>query len=162
MPQISSFYGITIWMYYDEDRHREPRAAGGASPAAAEAPGAAMGGCAPGRAEGELAKGTDAQAAARHRAPEMTVYHRLMRSTPLLTEVAPADGYTVYVRFADGLSAEVDLSYLVDYGGIFRPLRDISYFRGLRADAEASTIVWPNGADVAPETLYARAQQAVP
>lgn len=21
MPRISSFYGITIWMYYDEDRH---------------------------------------------------------------------------------------------------------------------------------------------
>lgn len=22
MPQISSFYGITIWMYYDETHHR--------------------------------------------------------------------------------------------------------------------------------------------
>jgi hypothetical protein len=21
MPRVSSFYGITIWMYYDEDRH---------------------------------------------------------------------------------------------------------------------------------------------
>jgi hypothetical protein len=53
----------------------------------------------------------------------------------------------------------VDLSYLLDYGGVFEPLRDLAYFRRLRADAEAGTIVWPNQADVAPETLYAHAQR---
>lgn len=48
----------------------------------------------------------------------------------------------------------MDLSYLLDYGGVFEPLRDPGFFAQLRADAEASTIVWPNDADIAPETLY--------
>ena len=82
-----------------------------------------------------------------------------MRSTPLLVEARPLDGYTVHVRFDDGTAADVDLSYLVDYGGVFEPLRDPDFFRKLRADAEAGTIVWPNEADIAPETLFAQAQQ---
>ena len=82
-----------------------------------------------------------------------------MRSTPLLTEAQPLDGYVVHVRFEDGTMASVDLSYLLDYGGVFEPLRDPAYFRQLRADAEAGTIVWPNDADIAPETLYASAQR---
>jgi Protein of unknown function (DUF2442) len=64
----------------------------------------------------------------------------------------------VHVRFEDGTAADVDLSYLVDYGGVFEPLRDSRYFARLRADTEAGTIVWPNDADIAPETLYAHAQ----
>lgn len=82
-----------------------------------------------------------------------------MRSTPLLTDAQPREGHVVYVTFEDGLHADVDLSYLLDYGGVFEPLRSPSYFRRLRADSEAGTIVWPNEADVAPETLYAHAQR---
>jgi uncharacterized protein DUF2442 len=82
-----------------------------------------------------------------------------MRSTPLLIDAKPSDGYTVHVRFEDGLTADVDLSYLLDYGGVFEPLHDLGYFRQLRADAEAGTIVWPNEADIAPETLYTYAQR---
>jgi hypothetical protein len=83
----------------------------------------------------------------------------MMRSTPLLTEAQPLDGHAVHVRFEDGTTADVDLSYLLDYGGVFEPLRDPAYFARLRADAEAGTIVWPNNADIAPETLYAHAQR---
>jgi hypothetical protein len=43
-----------------------------------------------------------------------------MRSTPLLTEAQPLDGYAVHVRFEDGTAADIDLSYLLDYGGVFR------------------------------------------
>lgn len=90
----------------------------------------------------------------------MKGYHcHEMRSTPLLSDAEPLDGYAVRVRFADGTSADVDLSYLLDYGGVFEPLCDPAYFARLHADAEAGTIVWPNGADIAPETLYARARQ---
>ena len=83
-----------------------------------------------------------------------------MRVTPLLLDARPTEGYCVYVRFEDGLSAEVDLSYLLNYDGVFEPLRDPEYFRQLRADPELRTIAWPNEADIAPETLYANAQRA--
>ena len=84
-----------------------------------------------------------------------------MRSTPLLVDAKVGHRHRVRVSFEDGLSAEVDLSYLLDYGGVFEPLRDIGYFRQLRADPEAGTIVWPNEADIAPEALYERARAAV-
>jgi hypothetical protein len=83
-----------------------------------------------------------------------------MRSTPLLIEATPTEGYTVHVRFEDGLAADVDLSHLLDYGGVFDPLKDSDFFRRLRADSQAGTIVWPNEADIAPETLYACARRS--
>ena len=82
-----------------------------------------------------------------------------MRSTPLLIEATPLDAYSVHVRFEDGVSADVDLSYLAERGGVFEPLKDLDFFRRLRADPEAGTIVWPNEADIAPETLYERARR---
>lgn len=82
-----------------------------------------------------------------------------MRSTPLLVEAKAEHDHCVTVRFEDGVTAELDLSYLLSYGGVFEPLRDADYFRRLRADPEAGTIVWPNEADIAPETLYERARQ---
>jgi Protein of unknown function (DUF2442) len=77
----------------------------------------------------------------------------------MLIEAKPTEGYSVHVRFEDSTSADVDLSYLLDYGGIFEPLRDQGYFRKLTADPDAGTIVWPNKADIAPETLYAHARR---
>jgi hypothetical protein len=50
-----------------------------------------------------------------------------MRGTPLLIEATPLHGYTVHVRFEDGVAADVDLSYLPEYGGVFEPLRDIGF-----------------------------------
>lgn len=82
-----------------------------------------------------------------------------MRSTPRLIEARPLHDYVVLVVFEDGTTADVDLSYLLGYGGIFEPLRDPAYFVLLRSDADAGTIVWPNEADIAPETLYAWARQ---
>jgi hypothetical protein len=77
----------------------------------------------------------------------------------MLIEAKPTEGYAVHVRFEDSTSADVDLSYLLEYGGVFEPLRDPEYFRKLRADPNAGTIIWPNEADIAPETLYAHAQR---
>jgi hypothetical protein len=81
-----------------------------------------------------------------------------VRTTPILEKAEPLGGYFVRVTYADGLAAEVDLGYLVDLGPVFEALRDPAYFRRLRASRAANTITWPNGADIAPETLYAAAQ----
>ncbi len=67
----------------------------------------------------------------------------------------------VHLRFADGLAADVDLSYLVGRGPVFEPLRDVEFFRKLRVHECGDTIEWPNEADVAPETLYDHVQRAV-
>lgn len=39
-------------------------------------------------------------------------------------------------------------------GEVFEPLRDLAAFRSFRVDPELETIVWENGADLAPEFLY--------
>lgn len=63
--------------------------------------------------------------------------------------------YVVWVKFEDGTEGEVDLRESLR-GPVFEPLRDLEYFKQVRVDPELGTIVWPNGADIAPETLYDR------
>jgi hypothetical protein len=63
--------------------------------------------------------------------------------------------YVVWLRFEDGSEGEVDLWSSLR-GPVFEPLHDIEYFKQVRVDPELGTITWPNGADIAPETLYAR------
>lgn len=79
---------------------------------------------------------------------------------PKLIEAVPLDGHVVHLQFEDGLAADVDLSYLLDFGGVFEPLRDVEYFRRLSIDDGGNTIAWPNEADIAPETLYDHVQRA--
>ena len=61
--------------------------------------------------------------------------------------------YVVWLRFNDGAEGEVDLADELE-GEVFGPLRDKSEFRNFRVDPEMETIVWSNGADLAPEFLY--------
>ena len=73
---------------------------------------------------------------------------------PHIVEGRYVSGHTVWLRFADGAEGEVNLSAEL-YGEVFEPLKDIEYFRRLRVDPELRTVVWPNGADFAPEFLRA-------
>jgi GNAT superfamily N-acetyltransferase len=61
--------------------------------------------------------------------------------------------YVVGFTFGDGSKREVDLEPFLD-GPLFAPLRSLATFRSFKVDRDAGTIVWPNGADIAPETLY--------
>jgi len=40
------------------------------------------------------------------------------------------------------------------YGEMFAPLKDMDQFRAFKLDPELKTIVWDNGADLAPEFLH--------
>jgi len=72
-----------------------------------------------------------------------------------VTDARHVRDYVIWVRFSDGVEGEVDLARELD-GPIFEPLRDPPFFRLVRFDRELHTIVWPNGADVAPEFLHSR------
>lgn len=61
--------------------------------------------------------------------------------------------YVIWVRFNDGAAGEVDLSGELE-GEVFGPLKDVNAFRAFRVDPELGTVVWDNGADLAPEFLY--------
>jgi hypothetical protein len=61
--------------------------------------------------------------------------------------------YVIWLRFNDGAEGEVDLRDEL-WGDVFEPLKDVSQFRRFRADPEMQTLVWDNGADLAPEFLY--------
>jgi hypothetical protein len=60
------------------------------------------------------------------------------------------------LAFNDGARKTVDVSTLLE-GPIFEPLRDPAYFAGAELDRVCGTVVWPNGADFAPEALHALA-----
>lgn len=62
-------------------------------------------------------------------------------------------GYKLRVQFEDGKTGVIDLQDQL-WGEVFEPLQDIEQFKRFRIDAELSTIVWPTGADLAPEFLY--------
>jgi len=83
-----------------------------------------------------------------------------MRGTPRLLEAKPTEGWLVWLRFEDGVAAEVDLSRVVGDGPVFQPLRDPEYFRDIAIYPGGATLHWPNEADVAPETLYLWTQEA--
>ena len=63
--------------------------------------------------------------------------------------------YVIHVKFNDGADGFVDLADEL-YGEMFAPLKDMHRFRTFKVDPELQTIVWDNGADLAPEFLHER------
>ncbi len=71
----------------------------------------------------------------------------------LVTAAKYIGDYRIWLAFSDGVSGEVDLLARL-HGPMFEPLKDLELFSQVRFDPEADTIVWPNGADLAPEYLH--------
>lgn len=76
-----------------------------------------------------------------------------MRFLVHVSAVETIGDHRLRLRFDDGAEGELDLSAW-PWRGVFEPLRDPAYFARVELDAELGTIVWPNGADFAPETLH--------
>lgn len=60
-------------------------------------------------------------------------------------------GYRIHVTFSDNSEKTIDFAPWLD-GPVFEPLKAPNYFR--RFFLDGGTVAWPNGADIAPETLY--------
>ena len=72
-----------------------------------------------------------------------------------VVEVECTGDCRLLLTLGGGERREIDVAALVPWDGIFEPLKDPDYFARVVVDAEAGTVVWPNGADLAPEALYA-------
>ena len=70
---------------------------------------------------------------------------------PIVVRAEHRGGYHIHLSFNDGSEGTVDFQAWLQ-GPIFEPLRNATYFRKFFLDG--GTVVWPNGADIAPETLH--------
>jgi len=78
-----------------------------------------------------------------------------MNDSDDITGAEHLGGHRLRLRFADGVVGDVDLTARIRAarGPMFEPLKDVGYFASVSVDRELGTVVWPNGADLAPEVL---------
>ncbi len=75
-----------------------------------------------------------------------------MKPIPFVTAADFRGDFCIHLRFDDGVEKTVDFRpYL--HGPVFVPLMEPAFFKTFRI--EGGTVAWPNGADIAPETLHA-------
>ena len=73
-----------------------------------------------------------------------------------LVDAKYVDGYRIEVSFNDGRKGIADLSDALQ-GPAFEILKDELEFQRFVVDEELDTLVWENGADLAPEYIYFQA-----
>ena len=73
-----------------------------------------------------------------------------------VTQARYLDSYRIEVVFNNGKKGIADLSEILT-GVVFEPLKNVEQFAKFTVDEELETIVWENGADLAPEYIYFQA-----
>ncbi len=71
-----------------------------------------------------------------------------------IVAVKPLTGYRLLLRFEDGVEGVADVSTLVEFTGVFAPLKDEGFFAAVQVNPDIGTVCWPNGADIDPDVLY--------
>lgn len=69
-----------------------------------------------------------------------------------ITEATPLPSRRLQIAFDNGEQGIVDLSQELT-GPVFSPLQGIDLFKQVKVHSLFHTIIWPNGADLAPEFL---------
>ena len=78
-----------------------------------------------------------------------------MSMLPAVVEAQYRSDFKIWLAFNDGVQGTVDFADWLT-GPVFEPLKDQECFK--RFFVEGGTVTWPNGADIAPETLHERAR----
>lgn len=82
-----------------------------------------------------------------------------MTFLPSVVRAEHRGGFRIHLTFNDLSERTVDFRPWLE-GPVFEALKDPAYFRQFFLDG--GTVAWPNGADVAPETLYEAAASSEP
>ena len=80
--------------------------------------------------------------------------------TPDIAEVTVLRHGVLHLAFADGVSGEVEVLDRMR-GPVFQRARTPAGFAEAAVDEETGTVVWPGGADLAPDTLYERVRSGL-
>lgn len=80
-----------------------------------------------------------------------------MEHLPTVIRAEHRGGYSIELTFGDGLQKTVHFERWLE-GAVFEALKDPAYFG--RFFLDGGTVTWPNGADIAPETLYNQARSS--
>jgi hypothetical protein len=80
--------------------------------------------------------------------------------TPDITAVDVVRHGVLKLKFADELTGEVEVLDRMT-GPVFNEACTPEGFNKVEVDAETGTVVWPGGADLAPDTLYERIRTGV-
>jgi len=74
-----------------------------------------------------------------------------MEILPRVVRAEYEEGHRIRLTFNDNTDGVVDFASWLS-GPVFEPLKDLLYFKQFFLDG--GTVAWPNGADIAPETLH--------
>jgi hypothetical protein len=173
MPIICEFRGIKIRMYHDD--HPSPHFHAkynefyasfdfegnitvGELPSPADTNGERMGTTEERGTESELGTDRAGPAAKPDTASRPGTERTLEMNSdkpyyPRVIDVKVVEHYVIEVTFTNGTRRRIDLrGRLKNRGPVFQPLHDPQFFAQMTLGDE--TVEWPNGADIAPETLY--------
>jgi hypothetical protein len=173
MPRVSFFYGIAIYMYWNERDHSIPHfhAVQAEHRASVSVDGVVLAGelerraldldtqcpvftgksCSPPRSF----PGTASRSSRSLPCRNMTVVTGTY--LPVVVGAAVIRDHVLRLLFDDGTVGDVDFS-AEEWRGVLKPLGDPKYFARIRVDSESGTVTWPNGEDLAPEPLYEQAR----
>ena len=173
MPRVSAFYGVVIYMYWNERDHPVAHfhAYHSGRRASVSVDGKVLAGSLDpralqfvrnGQASGETrswltGNGPDATSNCSPSSRWRNIEGVSENYLPIVVGVAVVGDQLLRLLFSDGTAGDVDFS-AERWTGVLAPLSDPGYFAKVTVDQEAGTIVWPGGIDLAPEPLYEQAK----
>ncbi|MBM3282619.1 DUF2442 domain-containing protein [Candidatus Gottesmanbacteria bacterium] len=72
---------------------------------------------------------------------------------PKIKKIQYEREYIYNIQFENNRKGNINFQPFL-WGEVFEPLKEKKFFRKAFINQTSGTITWPNGADIAPETIY--------